>query len=143
MLRPFVEIPKAIDWKSLTVAVGFGYVLSILPLLMYLMRDTISTMSPTSMHFVLFRAEAFLIFSIIAFSSVGNLLSNSDKVNFILVLACTSNIIFGLFMFGIYSAFPEFDENNVDVVANVINLGFWSWVVSFLIFSASHLKLRG
>lgn len=133
---------RTLDWQRFVLAMSFGYILSIFPLLVYFWRATMVD-APNVMTFVLFRADVFLVFSIVAFSSVGSLLSNSDSIDLPTVLACSANVIFGVLMFGCFSEFERFDASDPTTVQNIVSFGGWCWLISFLIFSFSHLRTNG
>jgi len=136
-----IESSKNIDWKSFFIAVSFGYILSIFPLGIYYWKSIMNGNVNASAD-VFNRAEIYLIFSIIAFSSVGNLLSNADRLTFSVITACSINILFGIFMFGFFSEFDSLKNENDIVINNLIYFGKWCWLFSLCIFAASHIKTR-
>jgi len=132
---------KSIDWRAFFLALLFGYSLTCFPLFSIYILGTIEGNSDI-WQTVFVRSEPYLIFAIIAFTSVGTLLSNHDSIDAFVSVGCALNVLFGVSMLGIFSYFDSLQIAQATVAENLTQFGVFSWFVSASVFAASHIKTK-
>ena len=58
------------------------------------------------------------------------------------MLVFAANVIFGVLMFGVYSAFEDLNLQDARTMENLEVFGKWCWALSGAIFAGSHLRMK-
>lgn len=130
-----------IDWPRFLVAISFGYSLSIIPLVVIGVSYFQSGETGIFKN-ILLQKEIFLILAVISFSSIGSLLSNADRIDFIVLIGSASNVLFGVTMMLVYSVYnlEAILRNRLD--DQVVGYTELAIALSFVIFAVSHLRRK-